>query len=323
MAILLPIVLKEQRKKNKEQSERVALTFGVDKSSAPKEIQEGINKKIAELRLRHNENLENFKIKNEIKIIKNTNSTLGLCGVNDDTLFYQIMYSENTSWEMQPYNIISKNVKCVNGVSCFKIEGIDRVFTEPILLLEPYKLAAKPIEAKTIPLDRIECWNEEGGTHTREKISNRLAGATVGTLMFGGLGGALLGTALAGKETETIDNRKLVLYVRTPSGQLTKEIIARGNDGGFNYFETCSAIKALLPNKKYKYEMFEDNVINDYQTKGVSTTNVINNSDANQTDNSTFTNVTAENLKQLKGLLDAGIITQEEFDAKKKQLLGL
>ena len=30
-----------------------------------------------------------------------------------------------------------------------------------------------------------------------------------------------------------------------------------------------------------------------------------------------------EELKQLKGLLDSGIISQEEFDAKKKQLLGL
>ncbi|MFO1539883.1 MAG: SHOCT domain-containing protein [Chloroflexota bacterium] len=28
-------------------------------------------------------------------------------------------------------------------------------------------------------------------------------------------------------------------------------------------------------------------------------------------------------LTQLKGLLDAGILTQEEFDAKKKQILGL
>ena len=28
-------------------------------------------------------------------------------------------------------------------------------------------------------------------------------------------------------------------------------------------------------------------------------------------------------LKELKELLDAGIITQEEFDAKKKELLGL
>ena len=32
---------------------------------------------------------------------------------------------------------------------------------------------------------------------------------------------------------------------------------------------------------------------------------------------------TADELKKFKDLLDAGIITQEEFDAKKKQLLGL
>lgn len=30
-----------------------------------------------------------------------------------------------------------------------------------------------------------------------------------------------------------------------------------------------------------------------------------------------------ENLKKLKDLLDSGVITQEEFDAKKKQLLAL
>ena len=31
----------------------------------------------------------------------------------------------------------------------------------------------------------------------------------------------------------------------------------------------------------------------------------------------------AEELKKMKELLDMGIITQEEFDSKKKQLLGL
>lgn len=30
-----------------------------------------------------------------------------------------------------------------------------------------------------------------------------------------------------------------------------------------------------------------------------------------------------DELKKLKELLDLGIVTQEEFDAKKKQLLGL
>lgn len=34
-------------------------------------------------------------------------------------------------------------------------------------------------------------------------------------------------------------------------------------------------------------------------------------------------NSSADELLKFKGLLDAGIITQEEFDAKKKQLLGL
>ena len=33
--------------------------------------------------------------------------------------------------------------------------------------------------------------------------------------------------------------------------------------------------------------------------------------------------VLTEQLKQYKELLDSGVITQEEFDAKKKQLLGL
>jgi len=31
----------------------------------------------------------------------------------------------------------------------------------------------------------------------------------------------------------------------------------------------------------------------------------------------------ADEIRKFKGLLDDGIITQEEFDAKKKQLLGL
>ena len=31
----------------------------------------------------------------------------------------------------------------------------------------------------------------------------------------------------------------------------------------------------------------------------------------------------ADEIMKLKGLLDAGAITQEEFDAKKKELLGL
>lgn len=47
-------------------------------------------------------------------------------------------------------------------------------------------------------------------------------------------------------------------------------------------------------------------------------TNIANNFSAPQQEEKQF-----ENIKQLKELLDSGIITQEEFEAKKKQLLGL
>ncbi len=54
--------------------------------------------------------------------------------------------------------------------------------------------------------------------------------------------------------------------------------------------------------------------------------NYIENAITNQTTapNSTNTSIsTADEIKRFKELLDMGAITQEEFDAKKKQLLGL
>jgi predicted Zn-dependent peptidase len=45
--------------------------------------------------------------------------------------------------------------------------------------------------------------------------------------------------------------------------------------------------------------------------------------DAAHQHNSTTPASNADELKKFKELLDAGVITQEEFDAKKKQLLGL
>lgn len=44
---------------------------------------------------------------------------------------------------------------------------------------------------------------------------------------------------------------------------------------------------------------------------------------APQSSNTQTASSTADEIKKFKDLLDAGVITQEEFDAKKKQLLGL
>ena len=53
-------------------------------------------------------------------------------------------------------------------------------------------------------------------------------------------------------------------------------------------------------------------MINERQENTVKVENNINASNSNM-----------EDIVKLKNLLDMGIITQEEFDAKKKQLLGL
>ena len=45
--------------------------------------------------------------------------------------------------------------------------------------------------------------------------------------------------------------------------------------------------------------------------------------DQNSSDSSTTNYSNADELKKFKELLDSGVISQEEFDAKKKQLLGL
>jgi hypothetical protein len=44
---------------------------------------------------------------------------------------------------------------------------------------------------------------------------------------------------------------------------------------------------------------------------------------AQPTQSASATGTEAEQLKRLKDLLDSGVLTQEEFDAKKKQILGL
>lgn len=90
-----------------------------------------------------------------------------------------------------------------------------------------------------------------------------------------------------------------------------------------------SSIAVTYLGKTHKYFMFSNNIalaqtineaksgtlVADKSNKAVEMTNVqtVKNDVANS----------AEEIKQLKELLDMGVITQEDFDTKKKQILGL
>ena len=74
----------------------------------------------------------------------------------------------------------------------------------------------------------------------------------------------------------------------------------------FNYFYIALAL--VLTSAVLSFLVVSGKIKDDESTKILYTTEQMSN---------------ADELKKFKELLDSGIITQEEFDTKKKQLLGL
>ena len=85
--------------------------------------------------------------------------------------------------------------------------------------------------------------------------------------------------------------------------------VGTSNLGGINVSTSSGYIKFKLIKNNYEIH----SVISD----------LIMNRQNNKNNNVTIPQSSADELKKYKELLDSGILTQEEFDAKKKQLLGL
>lgn len=163
----------------------------------------------------------------------------------------------------------------------------------------------------TIPLERILYYQEKGDISYSTSVSGggatskgvSIAGAMAGKLMFGNVGaliGSQVGTGIDIEEiqSETIehDNRYIVFRYIDLEGKTVE------NKFPYEYIEVFST---MIPEKEYSHIQLE---------KSTNTTPVKVSSNSS---------IPVEELKKLKELLDIGIITYEEFDAKKKQLLGL
>ena len=128
-----------------------------------------------------------------------------------------------------------------------------------------------------------------------------IGGAIVGGLLFGGAGaiiGSQMGTEIHINEIETEvtkhDDRNVEFFYDDES-EKTNSIVFDSS--------AYDCLMKLIPEKA-----FDSVVTNPTKKEGVSI--------ATQP-------TSLSQMKELKELLDLGIITQEEFDAKKKQLLGL
>ena len=103
---------------------------------------------------------------------------------------------------------------------------------------------------------------------------------------------------------KTIFGKKVNLpinQISTIATGIFKRITIATSSGSVSFYhvankeEVCSAVSDLISKNQNKYQIVNQEVKNSV----------------------------SEELIQLKKLLDSGIISQEEFDAKKKQLLGL
>ena len=123
-----------------------------------------------------------------------------------------------------------------------------------------------------------------------------MQGAVAGAIIGGGAA-AIIGSQVGTQTTTEVitrDDRRITLYINENNTLETLTINSKNID------KTINAFRELIPNK-------EESVVQIESSKNAKNAVVSS----------------ADELKKFKELLDSGIITQEEFDAKKKQLLGL
>lgn len=153
-------------------------------------------------------------------------------------------------------------------------------------------------DTKFISYQDIEFYTVRGSLRQEMSIQGggvNFDGMFWGGLLFGGVGamlGSQLGTDIS-SNTQVTDDR--FLFIR--SSKLKKDVIlAVGEDVD----EVLLGLRKVIPQKEYSSE-----------------------GGFVQKDNPNTSKSCADELRELKALLDDGIITQEEFNSKKKQLLNL
>lgn len=134
---------------------------------------------------------------------------------------------------------------------------------------------------------------------------SNLAGAVIGGALFGGAGaivGSQVGTEIKIDPIET--------DISEVGECITTLVLNNGCSIEFTGESSSKALMTLIPYKEYSYvasnEKTDNNPIKESQSHTNSSANSV-----------------ADELRQFKSLLDEGIITQEEFDKKKKELLSL
>lgn len=263
----------------------------VKKEKVDREIEQGLRQEyIKEMTEEINQRIENFSKKYPKRVYSEDPALKHLSVARDEK---NLVFIENNhpDFELQKWtrqhlrNKIHPEIKAMDDKEMFAVT------TVPLSDIISFQLVGK--------VDRVTSTSGGGGG----SIGPNIGGAIVGGLLFGGVGALLGAQAGAGVNVNPIqsttteyDTRKTLINLKNADG------VAEIRELPFYYAEMLTKI---IPEKEFSFLQAERN----------SSTAPVK--EKPQNDNA------IEAIKKFKELLDMGIITQEEFDAKKKQLLGL
>lgn len=256
--------------------------------------------------------------------IYDTKSSLGICAFTHQTLLVSLEAHDGNSnshanAELFSYfknNDRDKHKATIKNLVEFATEEkIEELRNHLRVVVEVLEHSIRITNGRTIKAKNIAYYKVDGYSQYVSDVKGggaNLAGAVYGGIIAGGAGavvGSQLGTDI---KTDIVkkDDRKLFLYYNVDGVVKSEEIITNNIDYILNL------LREWMPDKEYSHIAVKHNT-NPTETKALS------HNDSPKIEERTIpAKHSYAELKELKELLDLGIITQEEFDRKKQEILA-
>lgn len=222
-------------------------------------------------------------------------------------------YNEQTHLLM---NFTSNTTKIQCGPNCFMHQKPDGTVLFGQNTINTYRLLSYDWSG---PQYNTVTTSNTTGTEVKKGKAGKIgAGAVVGTILAPGIGtavGAAMGAASKGKKNMHSNTTSVSQQVEIPTPATIKLLNIGTNEVFGLTFNCTSDLDAKI--KAFRFD--DDN----YIAPEPAQTLIAETSSAQSTNDSQAPADPYEELKKLKELLDMGVITQEEFNTKKKQLLNI